>query len=54
MKFADFIREHREEIDQAIRRTCPNIRRLDDAERRLWVLNDEQLYNWARHKGVRI
>jgi hypothetical protein len=28
--------------------------RLDDAELRLWVLNDEGLYNWARSEGVRI
>lgn len=29
-------------------------RKLDDAERRLWILNDEGLYNWARSEGVRI
>jgi hypothetical protein len=27
---------------------------LSDAERRLWILNDEGLYNWARREGVRI
>lgn len=27
---------------------------LDDAERRLWILNDEGLYRWARAEGVRI
>ena len=26
----------------------------DDEERRLWVLNDEGLYNWARSEGVEI
>ena len=28
--------------------------RLNDAERRAWVLNDEGLYRWARSEGVRI
>lgn len=28
--------------------------RLNDAERRLWVLNDEGLYSWAREEGVRV
>lgn len=28
--------------------------RLNDSERRLWILNDEGLYNWARSEGVRI
>ena len=27
---------------------------LSDEERRLWILNDEGLYNWARSEGVRI
>ena len=28
--------------------------RLDDAERRQWILNDEGLYRWAKAEGVRI
>lgn len=27
---------------------------LNDEERRLWVLNDEGLYNWARSEGVNL
>ena len=27
---------------------------LNDRERRLWILNDEGLYNWARQEGVKI
>lgn len=27
---------------------------LDNAERRLWILNDEGLYRWARSEGVKI
>jgi len=56
MKLADFIRENREELDSSIARALgqdtnpyPN-----DEERRLWVLNDEGLYLWARSEGVRI
>ena len=26
----------------------------NDNERRLWILNDEGLYRWARSEGVRI
>ena len=28
--------------------------RLNDSERRQWILNDEGLYRWARAEGVRI
>lgn len=50
-----FIREHREELDAAIRRALkrPDFR-LNDEERRMWILNDEGLYNWARSEGVNV
>lgn len=50
----EFIREHRAEIDEVIRRRCSNIGSLNDEDRRGWILNDEPLYNWARSEGVRI
>ncbi|HEY8310623.1 MAG TPA: hypothetical protein VIG47_08705 [Gemmatimonadaceae bacterium] len=50
----EWIRENREELDRLIRGACPNIARLDDDERRLWVLNDEGLYQWARGEGVNV
>ena len=53
MTLKDFIKENREEIDAAIKRVCDNAR-LNDEERRLWILNDEGLYLWARREGVRI
>lgn len=53
MSLRDFIRQNREELDRCIRRVCDNCR-LNDEERRLWVLNDEGLYQWARSEGVRI
>jgi hypothetical protein len=56
MKLADFIRENREELDRCIARALGQDTNplANDAERRLWVLNDEGLYNWARSEGVRI
>jgi len=67
MTFKDFIKENRKEIDDAINLALyrhdgnggkgiipnPPPKRNDD-ERRLWVLNDEGLYRWARRNGVRI
>jgi hypothetical protein len=51
----DFIRENREQLDGIIRRHGQgNIDSLNDEERRLWILNDEDLYRWARSEGVRI
>lgn len=55
MTLRQFIQDNRTEIDHAIRTHLknPNLR-LNDEERRLWILNDEGLYNWARSAGVRI
>ena len=53
MTLKQFIRENRKEIDTAIKRVCDNCK-LNDRERRLWVLNDVGLYNWVRSEGVRI
>jgi len=53
MKLQDFIKEHREELDNCIQKAAPGAPKNDN-ERRLWILNDEGLYNWARREGVRI
>ena len=53
MTMREFIRCNRADLDAAIHRVCPNLR-LNDAERRQWILNDEGLYLWARSEGVRI
>jgi hypothetical protein len=42
-----FIREHRKEIDEFILTKNPGFK-INDEERRMWVENDEGLYNWAR------
>lgn len=49
-----FIKEHRCEIDEYIRKLCGTIHRLNDRERRLWLDNDEHLYLWAKSEGVRL
>lgn len=51
----EFIRRNRKELDQAIKTALddPDFK-LNDNERRLWVLNDEGLYRWARSEGVKI
>lgn len=54
MTIRDFIRENRGEIDNVIKREAGDGVRINDEERRLWVLNDEGLYLWARSEGVRI
>ena len=55
MTLQQFIRENRQEIDQCIERALGQPSRYkNDEERRLWVLNDEGLYRWARSEGVRV
>ena len=49
MNLTEFIRENRKEIDELTKSPYKN-----DNERRLWVLNDEGLYLWAKSEGVRI
>jgi hypothetical protein len=49
-----WIRDNREEIDAAIERVNPGNVRFNDDERRLWVLNDEGLYSWARSEGTNV
>lgn len=49
----DFIKENKADIDKAIKNVCPNCK-LNDAERREWIANDESLYRWARRCGVKI
>lgn len=53
-RLRDFIRANRAELDAAIIRAVPNIRRpLNDGERAQWIANDEGLYLWARREGWR-
>lgn len=54
MTLQNFIDEYRAELTRAITKRVPNIRTIDDEEIRLWILNDEGLYHWAKEEGVRI
>ena len=53
MTLRDFIRDNRTELDAVIHRRVPELR-LNDREREMWVLNDQDLYLWARREGVEI
>jgi len=53
MTLKQFLKKNRTIIDRAIKQEVPDAR-LNDNERRLWVLNDESLYRWARSEGVKI
>lgn len=53
MTLVNFIKENKIELDKCIKRVVPNAR-LNNEERRLWILNDESLYQWARRCKVRI
>ena len=67
MRMAEFIKQNRQDLNACInaylyrhdgrggRGTIPEpAPKYNDAELRLWILNDEGLYNWARSEGVRI
>jgi hypothetical protein len=58
MSLQQFLKKNRKQIDECIIEALggdPKSHRYrNDEERRLWVLNDEGLYNWARSKGVDI
>lgn len=56
MTLRQFIRDNRAELDQCIARALGREKNPhpNDEERRLWILNDEGLYRWAKAEGVRI
>lgn len=56
MTLKQFLKENRAELDACIARALGEGKnpRANDDERRLWVLNDEGLYRWARSEGVKI
>jgi len=56
MTLEQFIEDNHKEIDKIIaQRSKKELNSsFDDNERRLWVLNDMRLYNWARSEGYMI
>lgn len=55
MRMDKFIQANKEQLDNAIKSKVKNSGfKINNEERRLWILNDEGLYNWARSEGVKI
>ncbi len=56
MTLKEFIKSEREALDIEISKRLKKYpyEKFNDHERRLWILNDESLYSWARSHGVRI
>ncbi len=55
MRLDKYIQANKEELDSAIKSRVKNSGfKIDNEERRLWILNDEAMYNAARQAGVKI
>jgi len=56
MTLQEFIKQNRKELDACIAKALSQDKNPypNDRERRLWILNDESLYRWARSEGVKI
>jgi len=54
MTMKAFIRQNREHIDRVIKLSTDPMFRINDEERRQWILNDEGLYSWAKESGVKV
>ena len=50
----EFLKTNREKIDCYIRSQCANLIKLNDEARRAWIANDERLYWFAKHAGVKV
>jgi hypothetical protein len=53
MTLEQFIRRNRRELDEAIQRKYPHVKKLNDDERRVWIFADEFFYVWAKSAGVK-
>ncbi len=54
MTLEQFIRKNRRQIDRVIKRTWPKVKPLNDAERKVWILNEKVLLLWVEAQGVKI
>ena len=54
MTLEQFIRKNRRQIDMVIKRTSPKVKPLNDAERKVWMLNEMSLLLWVEAQGVKI
>jgi len=53
MTLEQFIRKNRQELDKAIQRKYPKVKKLNDDERRVWIFADDFFYIWAKRAGVK-
>ena len=54
MTLEKFIKKNRRQIDMVIKRTSPKVKPLNDAERKVWILNEMNLLGWVEAQGVKI
>jgi hypothetical protein len=53
MTLEQFIRKNRRELDKAMQRKYPKVKKLNDDERRVWIFADDFFYIWAKSAGVK-
>lgn len=53
MRIDTFIKKNRPELRAYITQAIGRMARIDTDEIRLWIDNDEYLYNWAKGEGVK-
>ena len=54
MTLKKFIKNNRGQIDRVIKKSWPKVKPLNDAERKVWILNERSLLLWAEAQGVKI
>jgi len=54
MTLEKFIKKNRRQIDRVIKRISPKAKPLNDAERKVWILNERSLLLWVEAQGVKI
>lgn len=50
----EFMREHRAKLDAHIRKKANWKGSINNDGRYQWILNDEDLYRWAKSEGVKV
>ncbi len=54
MTLEKFIKENRRQIDRVIKRMLPKVKPINDAERKVLILNERNLLLWVEAQGVKI
>jgi len=54
MTLDKFIKKNRGKIDRVIKKSWPKVKALNDAERKVWILNERVLLLWVEAQGVTI